>query len=338
MKKFVTALFLLCSLPAGLFAQHDTAFLEIVAPKSQPRNSLYYSISFLDSRNGPGFRQGGSLGFLGKSTDQLYLRTPVGPQLTRVLDSLTDAGAGKAQLLFQLRRFRFVEESSTRYCYLSASIYAREGEHCRPLSTLDTVIILTTGNIKKELTKEASKLLTDFIASTLMETGNDSSVYAQADIEHIDSIEEQRLPVYRTDRYADGVYSSFAAFASMKPDVFATVRTRKDGSITSVYVVDPDGTKVWIDRKYLYAVVSNGRLYLSNEYGYFPVQRIGNEFIFVGVVRVAANNEDLMTAQIAFGLIGRAIAKSGARAEYRLLIDHLNGRLVHLAALNTNPE
>lgn len=317
----------------GLIAQDNTSVFEIKAPKYQPQNSLYRRIAFLDSR-----REQSPIGKIGvgvfKNADaNLILKTPVAPQLATLLDSLTDTTAATGELLFQLRRFRFVEESSTRYCYLCASLYARSGDGYRPLSSLDTLILLRTGNIKKDLTKAATSILTDFMAKTLMLRSNDSAVYTLADLGRIDSIEEARVPAYHTVRYVDGVYSSFEAFAKMEPDVQAVVDMRKNGDISSVKTVDSSGRKVKIDRKKIYAVINNGELFFVTEYGYYPAQVIGREFIFVGDVRVVASESDLVTGQIAFGLIGRAMAKAGSEAKYQLMVDHLNGRLVHLLEL-----
>ena len=338
MRKTCLVLLAACLPVSALLAQDLTRVFEITAPKYQPRKSLYRTIGFLDSRLGqlPIGKIG--VGLLRNADAELILKTPVAPQLTALLDSLTDSTAAGGELLFQLRRFRFVEDNSTRYCYLFASLYASSGDGYRPLASLDTVIILVNGNIRKDLMGEANLLLTDFIAKALTAQPMDSVVYARGDLEHIDSIEEMRVAVYRTDRYVEGVYSSFGAFGNMEPDVQGVVDMRKNGDIASVKIVDSTGRKVKADRKKIYAVVSNGMPFLVTEYGYYPMQRVGREFVTVGDVRSVPSMNDLGTAQVAFGLIGRALAKSGYERKYQLMIDHLNGRLIHLRELKMDTE
>jgi hypothetical protein len=330
------ALFLLLGFSLALtsvVAQDITTAFEIVAPRYQPVNSLYRTIGFLDSRKQKLPIGIVGTGVIGHLPAKLVLKSPVGPELVSLLDSITDQNAGTGELLFQLRRFGFVEETSSRYCYLCASLYARSGEGYRPLSTLDTVILLRSVYLQEELEIKANGLLTDFVERALMMRSTDSAVYTLSDVEHIDSIEKSRLPVYTTTRYVDGVYSNFTSFARMEPDVPAIVKTHKNGTISSVRKIDSAGRKERVDRKKIYAVVSGGRIFIVTEFGYYPVQRVGKEFIFVGDVRVAPSTGDKMSGVFALGLVGLAEVAWGVEKTYQLSIDHLNGQLVHLHVL-----
>jgi fructose-1,6-bisphosphatase/sedoheptulose 1,7-bisphosphatase-like protein len=89
--------------------------------------------------------------------------------------------------------------------------------------------------------------------------------------------------------------------------------------------------------KKLYALVFDGKPYIATEYGYYPLEKVHNILTFTGKVKVAASEGDKNGAQMAFGLIGRAMASGGYEASYEMAIDPVSGVFVHLHKIET-PE
>jgi hypothetical protein len=113
---------------------------------------------------------------------------------------------------------------------------------------------------------------------------------------------------------------------------------RKDGTITSVRITDTSEKKIKIKSKNLYAVIHKGNLFIATEYGYYPLQKINDNFFFTGDVKKAANSADISNAGMGFGLLGAGLASMGSRARYDMIIDHLNGRFFHLREIKIDNE
>ena len=274
-----------------------------------------------------------------KNHDAIFiLKTPFQPQLQGLMNALTDPTANGGELLFQLRQFNFIETLGTRYCYLIVSLYAKEDARYNKISLLDTVIIVQSADVSRALTREGNKIIDDFIANALLKKPADTISYNNADIENIDSFEKRRVPVYNSTIFTDGIYTSWASFKNLAPGIQGFVETRRDGSISSVKIEDADGKKIKLKPKSIYAVINKGLLYIATEYGYYPLQKFRDNFIFTGDVKVAASSGDISAAQFGFGLIGAALASRGREERYDMLIDHLTGRFIHLVKIKTDAE
>jgi hypothetical protein len=329
-------LFYLC--PTKLSAQDRVRFFEITSPKYKVQNSLYRTIGFLDSREDSSLIGVVNIGLLKNQEAKLILRSPVLPQLTKLVDSLTDSSAREGEVLFHLKDFYFSETMGSRYCYLNAGLYAKEGSQYKKISFLDTVIIIKVSDVTKALLSEGNKIIADFIAKGLLQQPADTPSYGIADVKNMNNIEKEQIPAYTTDKYTDGIYTSYLSFKSQTPDKQGLVEIKRDGSISSVKIVDTDGKKSKVKSKNLYAVISGGKPFIATEYGYYPLERINNIFLFTGDVRVAASTGDMRAAQFGFGLIGAALESSGNQETYELIIDHLNGRFVHLRPVKKPAE
>jgi len=274
---------------AGLCAQDIVHPFELSWPVYQVKNSLYDRIEFIDSRaytQSIGVIQAG----LNPGEHELIVfKAPIEAQLTGLLKVLTDATAKDGVLVFQLRRFRFLESSGIRHCNLSASLYVRKGGQYFPLSQLDTVITLSSG-IWKTLQSKGNSLITDFISKALLQPAGDSISYDLRGVEHIDSIEKRSVPLYTAANFTDGIYRNGMHFLRQQPDwTRMEARTKKDGTIVAISAVYPDGTKKAIAKEDIYALVYKGLPYIVTEYGFFPLQKLGDEFYSTCILQVNRN-------------------------------------------------
>lgn len=321
----------------GLFAQDLTRIFEISPATAKVPHSLYQTIGFVDSREDTSMIGLVQVGVLKNRDATLRLKSPVLPQLVKLVGSLTDTTAANGELLFQLRDFGFVQTYGTRYCRLAADMYAKNGGRYNRISSLDTIIITTGGDVSKIIQKEENKIIADFLAKGLLQQPTDSMSYDLAGIANIDSIEQRRIPVYNTTNYVDGIYMTYASFANQLPDRQGMIDARKDGSISSVKMLDPNGNKVKLKSKNVYAIVNKGQIFIATEYGYYPMQKYNDRLIFTGDIRDAASNGDVAGGQFALGLIGAAIARSGNQTTYDMRIDHRTGQFIRLRLIPKPP-
>ena len=338
MKRTATSLALLFFLTKGLFGQDLVREFELFPPKYKIHNSLYNKIDFLDSR-GDSSRIGIVLAGLLKNHDAKFiLKTPFLPQVQRLMNALTDSSAAEGELLFQLKQFNFIEASGTRYCYLGAALYVKKEQGYLGLSVLDTVIVVTAANVGKILTNAGNKIIANFIARGLLLQANEGVLYNMSSLENIDSVEKSHIPVYLATSYTDGIYLTYESFKNQRPEMKGQVDIKRDGSISSVKITDSLGKKIKLRSKSLYAVIAGGHPYIATEYGYYPLQKINDNFFFTGDIKIAASNQDIVSGELGFGLLGAGLAAMGSKARYDMIIDHLNGRFFHLREIKTETD
>jgi hypothetical protein len=322
------ALFLLAA--TSLPAQNQTRYFELTPPPAKVRGSLYRHLEFLDSREDTALIGVIQTGLLKNRDANLVFKTPILPQFQELMSGIVDSGAQDGTVLFQLRDLSFVEPTDSRYLHLCATLYVRTDGGYRKLSTIDTTRIFDVTDILNQIKRVVNWQLDNFISAALTNPAADSVLYSPADLAHIDSIEMHRLPVYTSASFTDGLYLSFSSFSKQLPDRQAMVTAKKDGSISAVQVLDEQAKKVKLKPKDVYAIVYQGRPFIATEYGYYRLERAGDNFFFTGDIRIKASQRDINGGQMALGLLGAYAASRGNQETYDLRVDHLNGSFIHL--------
>ena len=323
------ALLILCLPSLNLFSQGTPATFEWPAPKSAPQKSLYKLVAFLDSRQDTSSVGNYSLEPGAKPT-RLILKTPIQPQLEAILNAYTDASSGFGAVLFQLKRFSFAETQRTVYTYLSANLYALKDNGYVLLLNLDTTLVIDGPvNFQPALAHASSEVIDNFISRGITLTPVDTVVYSYDDVRRIDSVRKRKLKVYNTSTYAEGFYSNYTAFKNQTPDLQGAVKLRSDGSLAvtlhSSEWTEPRGTK------HIFALVYKGVPYIVTHFGYYPMEKQGDDFYFSGKLNVAGSSPS------PFGLFSGNSADADKR-NYRVLIDYNNGEFIHLKAPEAAPQ
>jgi hypothetical protein len=330
MHKIIPALLFLSLSGTSLFSQDYSRSFDIKLPKNKVQNSLYKTISLLDSRVGNKDIGIINVGLFKNAEAKLTLKTPLQDQLASLMHALTDSSAGDGELLFQLHWLRFAETSGTRYCYLIASLYAKTGEHYEKLAAIDTVLRFKIESWNLLVTEE-SNIISNFIAGNLLKQAKDTVTYSIGDIAHIDSIEKQKIPVFATENYKDGLYKNYQSFKTQMPENQAMVKADKDGTISSVRVVDSNGAKVKIHPKNVYALVYKGQPYIATPHGFYTLQKSAdNNFYFTGDIDIAASQGEISGGYVAFGVVGALLASGANQETFVVMIDYRNGGFIHL--------
>lgn len=335
MKKITLSFFIFLAVPLFLCAQKKRIEdFQLTLPDQKIQNSLYSSIRFIDARfdtASVGIIQRGALnmGVL------LVTRIPLEEQAKTVFTALTDKTAKTGKFILHIRQFSLVELAAgvlgqQGYCYLRANLFAGNNGSYRMLNKFDSVIMVRSSyDVTKDLLKTGSEVLTGFITNNLLKEPVETESYSLADIYRIDSLEKRNLAVYQTDVYKDGVYRTFNSFISQTPDGQITAKVKKQ-EIWDVFTFNKKGKKEKVWQKDCYALIYNGKPYISTEFDYYPLYKKDGDFYFAGKARAPViTAEGIVTSVLFLGLLGGLILPYG-EATFEMKIDHLNGGFIRI--------
>jgi hypothetical protein len=331
MSKITVVCLLLLFSSIGASAQHKV-FFENNLSKIKVKNSLYNSIKLLDSRadTNLGFVQTGAF----NRTAKVVTKQSLAKEVSHIFNSLVDTSAAKGEMLLHLRQFSFAElttgMSESGYFAFQADLYAQKKDQYQLISSIDTLFHLRSSiDVTNALLRTGSDTLTGFIQDNLLKQPTGTTAFSYSDLLHIDSIEKLAIKVYNTTIYTDGLYLSYNSFKNQIPD--------KEIIVTSPYLypgnvkaLDEKGKLKDVKLNKTYAVVYKGSPYIVTQYGFYPLKKENNEFLFTGQAKVSANIGSVIAASAMFGILGALIANGGDDATFEMKIDHRNGMLIKL--------
>ena len=334
MFKHLSAVLLFLSGTTALSAQQLVRYVELTPPRHQVSGSLYRHFEFMDSRPDTTLIGPIQIGPFENIDARLLFKDPTPSQLEQFMAGLVDSTAQDGTLLLQLRDLSFVEPIKVRYLFIKATLYARTDSGYRKLSTFDVTDVLDMYEMRLEVSDAVNRQLDGFIAAALSRPPTDSATYTLRNIAHMDSIEEQRIPLYTAASFTDGLYLNYSSFSKQIPDRQGIIKAKRDGSIVSVHIVDTGSNKIRLKPKNLYAIVYKGKPYICTEFGYYPLERVRDNFFFTGDIRIRATVREFATNWYFFGLLGIVEMATGFETTYDLLIDPLNGKFIHLRRID----
>ncbi|MEP6585017.1 MAG: hypothetical protein ABJA90_12160 [Ginsengibacter sp.] len=319
------------------YSQNRTEDFEIALPEQKVQNSLYNKISFLDSRDDTTYMGIVQLGAFNKKA-KVISKIPLEAQLRKVMSSLTDSTGKNGELLFQLRQFNFAEITGAvnekGYCYLKAALYSKTRDQYQSISSIDTVILIKSMDVTRALFRNGSKVISNFIETNLLHEPGSLNYYSYNDVVNMDSIEKRSIAVYNISKFSDGLYNTYTSFKNQTSDAEISVNM-KDEKIFSVKALDKMGKAVKVKAKDIYAIVYNGQPFIATEYGYYPLQKMNDDFFFTGRAKVTAKTGDVIAASFFFGIIGGLIA-SNSEAIFEMKIDHSNGGFIRMKEIKNS--
>jgi hypothetical protein len=345
---FYIVFFVLACLPKPVSAQTAPEEFRIRPNSSTPiTNSLYKRISFIDSRydtSNMGVIHSGE--FSNKAPVQVFIPFPI--QLNDLLKSLIDETAADGELLFQLRKLKFAESETGGFekglCFLRANLYEKNGNSCKKLSSLDTVIVLVYSEVSTTLPDEASKVITSMISSSLTAKSPAQSIDL-GKVKNIDHEEKFLLPLYNPSVYkggkdtslTNGVYFNYAAFKNLSPNKqIASAVIKPDGS-PQVKILNGKNKPEKIAEDQLYAFVNEGKAYVLGEFAACQLYKYNDDFFYVGAgtANPAADAllEKVSLKQLpvpAGSLTADLLKKKKDRKYYLIRLDHIDGSFMRV--------
>jgi hypothetical protein len=316
------------------YAQNKVNF-EYTLSDTTVIKSLYNTLSLIDTRADTGsfgYVQTGAFNRIGKVASQ----NPFGDEVKRIFGSLIKADAANGQLLLHLRQLSFAEATGAfgeyGYCTIQVEIYAKNGMGYQKVNSLDTLIRLRSSlDVTNAILRSGSRQLTTFIqTSLLLPPANNARTYTYYDITHIDSIEKTVIPLYSNKTYTNGLYLTYQSFKNQVPDKQGI--TVENDYVYPGYVKAPDekGKLKDVKLKKTYAIVYKGLPYIVNEFGFYPLSKVSNEFIFAGKAKTPPSTASLIVVSAMFGTVGTLMASSVDEGTFEMKIDHQNGSIIKL--------
>jgi hypothetical protein len=332
----------------------DTVWFEITAGPGKVPHSLYRSIGFLDQRPDTV-----TLGLFATTTRYDIRVVPLHPlalQFDSLLGRLTDASAEQGALFLQLQRFT-IYDINTSFTHkvaasLRAFLYARIGQSYRKLAVLDTVLEQSSGeysrrNSHKLLLAGTAAVLDRFIRDALLRIPTDiTPSYSWNEMVAIDSLEKNRLPLYTADSLTDGVYMHANSFLQQRPDYTRFLPIKAGREIVDLQVA-ADSNHPVLHPDGVYSIVQNGKVYVFTRDGYKPLKKIGNDFYYVGKIKIAADN---LTNVAIFACFATTFATMGVglnlfsvwrlptKKSFLLKMDYMNGQFTPVKPLDREPK
>ncbi len=341
MKKLIVTLLSFLLYTNIIFSQNSTVDFSILTPNKSVVHSLYKHLTVIDSRTDTvlGIIQTGS----SNKQTKVIAKTPLAYQLNKLMFLLTKNTSGKDSLLIHVRHINFNESYNRRetgYFYFRAGIYANKNNRYYLLEAIDTVALISKYDATRSLFEKASSIITFFIKSNLDKPIPNITAYSLNEINNIDSIEKAENKLYNAPFLIDGLYLNYKTFKNQSPDnsVAAAIR---DGKIAGIKKISNEGKFEYFQPEDVYAVVVNGKPYISIEKEFVPLEKRNDDFYFNATVKVSPNNDATIISSFLFGLVGGIIAASaseGRQATFEMKIDHVSGKFIKVREINNKQK
>lgn len=325
MKRNITILltFVICVLHSTA-QQRDRFSLNIAETYPVVQNSLYSTISFMDSR-------------LNKTQNQYLVNAElISRELSALLDKSIDGTAQNRSMLFQLRDLSFETDGNKGFSHIRVSLYESDNSQYFMIGTLDTdVQIQVNTNLSNRLQQEVSATIISFVADNLQKPYIDVVPYTLDDVRHIDSVEKESTQLFNDDVHKDGVYYTFESFMAQEPLVTKMeVRFKKD-KLSEIRLIDRTSNKFKkIDPASIYAVVLDGQAYVTFDKKYCPLYFDNGNLLFdaehksSNVGFAPSFSMGIGSGGYRGGGIGLGVFTQSKKETVTYMIDHLNGNFI----------
>lgn len=251
---------------------------------------------------------------------------------------IKDATKENGTILINIRNF-FLSEltsgmSESGTFIFKAGCYLKQDNRYNLMFSVDKKIVVRSGwDVTKKLLNTANEqfgLLVERAASFDTNDIDKTNSYSFNDIQNIDEIEKKLIPVYNVDLAQKGLYASYEEFKNNAPSAIAFIEQwNKKTKSPAFFQMEKDSARgKQLSYKNYYAICNGSQLYISTEYGLYPVTKKNFDFYFVGKGKETANTATVATASLLFGLLGGMLASIPASATFEFRIDHSSGKFL----------
>jgi hypothetical protein len=314
-------------------AQEKIKYFELGFNGKKIENSSFNSIRFLDSREDTSNMGVVRIGSLNKEA-KVESNGSFASQLNNLLLNINGAGAQQSELLFQLRRLKFVEKAEEGkefgYCFFRANLYAQNQTDYTVIASIDTFIVVEASDVTKPIMEAANNTIIDFLSTALKNKPASNTVLSFNEISNIDSIEKIKIKVYNVSNYTDGVYKTFESFKAQVPDYTFFSITFEDGEITELKAKNKKGKIIKVKSENVYAIVNKGKPYVSAQFGYYPLVKNNNDFYFIGDDKLNFIKGEIVKNNSIFSTTEYIYSSIPMTAVFEIKIDHVNGKFMRV--------
>ncbi|MEO6304950.1 MAG: hypothetical protein ABIP51_17445 [Bacteroidia bacterium] len=332
MNKYLYSLFL-CVLVTVVSAQNRTKYFEMDYRGKKIDNSLYNTIKFIDSREDTSNMGIVRTGALNKEAF-VKINGSFSDQFSDLLLKITGEAPQQKELLFQLRRLKFVEKTDESheygYCFFRANLFASSNNAYNLISVVDTFIIVESKDVTNSIIEETNKAITDFLKDALTKKINTASILSLNEIVKIDSIEKLKIKVYNVSEYTNGIYRTFESFKAQVPDYNLFSITFEDGEISGIKAKNKKEKIKNIKSDDVYAIVNNGKPYVSAKFGFYPLVKNNNDFYFIADDKLHFIKGQIATSNSIFSSTEYVYSPMPVTSMFEIKIDHVNGKFMRV--------
>jgi hypothetical protein len=333
LKVLMVTLFPLLFFPEKIISQNPAEDFLITYRKKIVSNGNYNAIEYIDSRTDAtdfGFVYSGAEN---KKTSVIS-KTSLKAQLKSFVKNSIDSSTAEGELLFQLRKLKFIEKpepgSQSGICLLRADMYIRQDSTYKRLSRIDTAILVESPDVTKPLFDAASDAITQFILKNLDRNFSNTENFTLSQVVHMDELEKNRIKLYNSKEYVNGVYKNYVSFKNQVPDYKITEANYKDENLLILKVENEKGKKTKLRPNEFYAFVNEGKPFISAEYGCYILEKKDGDFYFKGEGKVPPEQVINYDAENGSTVKGNKNITVQQTALYEIRIDHIDGSLMRI--------
>ena len=107
-----------------------------------------------------------------------------------------------------------------------------------------------------------------------------------------------------------------------------------------------NGTPQNVEVDRMFAVVYHGAPYIATEFGCWPLQRLGDDFYFTGMLRKDAGQGNVPGLSVSgqqgpslmSGITGAMLTRFGLQTLYQVMLDHETGGFLFVRVLTATPS
>lgn len=225
--------------------------------------------------------------------------------------------------------------SETGRLKLSIRLFAKEDqENYFEILSIDSVYYAGALDVTNKLLNSVSKHMCEISTkANLMNLSAPQSNprYTYSELQSIDSLEKLRIPIYNTEKFNSGLFTTYERFKANSPD----------SSVITIDLSDPKNIKVFkwdgkkkkrVDCNSVYAVSDGNTLLKATSIGFYKLQKINGDFYYVGQTSFSNSNNVAMWGY-AFGLVGAAIASEAERNNglFQFRINYIKGNSIPIS-------
>ncbi len=332
-KYSVLSLLLSFTFCTKLFSQEKTKYFQLNAPTKKITKSYYSNVKFIDNREDTANFGVVRIGALNKEAAVI---TPIGigEQLNQLLFELNPENAGKGEILFQLRKLKFIEKAEGLkefgYCFFRANIYTYSENKYRQIAIIDTFLTVESRDVTKLIFEKADKTIVQFFLNSLANDTSNTAAYTREEIANIDEVEKQKIKLYNVDVLADGIYTTFQTFKDQTPDFTLFSITFEDGEISEIKAKNKNGNVKKMKSEHVYAIVNKGKPYISAEFGFYPLIKNNNDFYFIGDDKQHYLKGQIVKSGSILDPTEYVYSPLPLTSQYEIKVDHLNGKFMRV--------
>ncbi|OJV19709.1 MAG: hypothetical protein BGO21_21850 [Dyadobacter sp. 50-39] len=198
------------------------------------------------------------------------------------------------------------------------------------LLTIDSIYTVKGFDVTKKLFRLVSDEFCNISKiAAISEPNPNSHTLTRHDLEHLDSLEISKIPIFSNERPVSGVFKDYSHFKINRPDIEAEIIVEKSrkGKLTAYRIFGARRKKVQLTTNGFYAISDGMNLFKATPEGLFKINKIGQKLFYDR----PGSFTDPSNVGIYFGMAGAMLSFSLSPHKinlFRFKINHRRGNSI----------